>query len=73
MTEELMQRGQLPPKEAVDALHIAAAVSGGLDYLLTWYFKHLANAAIRARVEAVCRDLGYEPCIICTPEELLED
>ena len=73
LAEELMRRGQLPPNAAVDALHIAAAVSSGLDYLLTWNFKHLANAVIRARVEAVCRDLGYEPCIICTPEELLED
>lgn len=73
LAEELMRRGPLPPNAAVDALHIAAAVSGGLDYLLTWNFKHLANAAIRARIEVVCRDLGYEPCIICTPEELLED
>lgn len=73
LAEELMRRGQLPPNAAVDALHIATAVSSGLDYLLTWNFKNLANAAIRARVEVVCRDLGYEPCIICTPEELLED
>ncbi len=66
-------RGPLPQKAAVDALHIAAAVSSGLDYLLTWNFKHLANAAMRARIDGVCRDLEYEPCIICTPEELLED
>jgi hypothetical protein len=73
LAEELIRSGPLPAKAALDALHIAAAVSSGLDYLLTWNFKHLANAAIRARVEAVCRSSGYEPCIICTPEELLED
>ena len=73
LAEELLRRGPLPQKAAVDALHIAAAVSGGLDYLLTWNFKHLANAAMRARIDGVCRELGYEPCIICTPEELLED
>lgn len=73
LAEELVRSGPLPSKAALDALHIAAAVSNGLDYLLTWNFKHLANASIRTRIEAVCRDSGYEPCIICTPEELLED
>ena len=71
--EELVRKGPLPQKAAVDALHIAAAVSGGMDYLLTWNFKHLANAAIRSTIEKICRLHGYEPCIICTPEELLED
>lgn len=73
LAEELIRKGSLPSKAALDALHVAAAVSGGVDYLLTWNFRHIANAAMRTRIETVCRDLGYEPCIICTPEELLED
>jgi predicted nucleic acid-binding protein len=71
--EELVRKGPLPQKAALDALHIAAAVGGGMDYLLTWNFKHLANAAIRSAIERICRLHGYEPCVICTPEELLED
>ena len=70
---DLIRKGPLPQKAAIDALHIAAAVSGGMHYLLTWNFKHLANAAIRSAIERICRVHGYEPCIICTPEELLED
>ena len=35
----------------IDAFHVAAAVSGGADYLLTWNFKHLANAALRRRID----------------------
>src|SRR3954469_9842488 len=70
---ELVAKGPLPEKAALDALHIAAAVSGGVDYLLTWNFKHLANAAMRSRIERICRAHGYEPCVICTPEELLEE
>lgn len=73
LAEELVKRGPLPQKAAVDALHIAAAVSGGVEYLLTWNFKHLANAATRRKIDQVCQLRGYEPCIICTPEELLED
>jgi hypothetical protein len=34
--------------------------------------KHLANAALRHQIDYVCCAKGYEPIIICTPEELLE-
>ena len=57
----------------VDALHIAVAVTNQVDYLLTWNCTHLANAALRHQIDHVCRAQGYEPVIICTPEELLED
>lgn len=55
-----------------DALHIAVAVVNGVDYLLTWNYCHMASAQIRAGVERVCRNLGYEPTLICTSEELME-
>lgn len=73
LAEELVAKGPLPEKSAVDDLHIAAAVSAGVDYLLTWNFKHLANAAMRSKIDFVCRLQGFEPCVICTPEELLEE
>ena len=69
--EILIKEGPLPQKAALDALHIAVAVSGGIEYLLTWNFAHLANATIRNQIERKCRSRGYEPPIICTPEELL--
>ncbi len=40
---------------------------------MTWNCRHIANATIRSRIELVCRQAGYEPTILCTPEELLED
>jgi hypothetical protein len=73
LAKELVRVGPLPEKAAVDALHIALAVLNRVDYLLTWNCKHLANAALRSRIERVCRARGYDPVIICTPEELLED
>jgi hypothetical protein len=63
----------LPRKAAVDALHVAVAVVHGLDYVLTWNWVHIANAVIRRKLEQACRDRGYQPPIICTPEELTED
>ena len=65
-------RGQvpLPERATADALHIATAAAHGMDYLLTWNCTHIANATLRGRIEAVCRDAGVEPPTICTPEEL---
>ncbi len=31
---------------------------------------HIANVAMRPRIEAVCRAVGLEPPLICTSEEL---
>ena len=33
-------------------------------------YRVLANATLRPRIEAVCRQMGYEPPVICTPMEL---
>jgi hypothetical protein len=73
LAERLIREGPLPQKAAVDAVHIAAATVHGMDYLLTWNCKHIANAAMRNKIEVVIRLSGHEPPILCTPEELLEE
>lgn len=72
LAAKLLDRGLLPAKARVDAEHIAIATVNGLDFLVTWNLKHIANPGILHRVEAVCRSDGYEPPVICTPEALLE-
>jgi len=67
----LLAKMALPPNAARDALHVAIAASNGVHYLLTWNCRHLANATLRAKIESVCRSLGYEPPTICTPLELM--
>lgn len=69
----LVAEGAIPEKAEIDAFHVALAAVNGIDYLLTWNCKHIANARMRQRIEAVCRRHGYEPPIICTPLELMED
>jgi hypothetical protein len=56
----------------VDALHVSIAAFHETDYLLTWNCKHIANPAMRPRIEKVCRAMNLTPPIICTPEELIE-
>jgi hypothetical protein len=51
---------------------VAVAAVHGLDYALTW-LRPFANAVIRSGLERACREQGYQPPIICTPEELTED
>jgi len=56
----------------VDAFHISTAAIHGIDHLLTWNCRHIANPSLRPAIETICRDLGFEPPTICTPWELLE-
>jgi predicted nucleic acid-binding protein len=69
----LVESGAVPRRAAEDAIHIAVAAVHGVDYLLTWNCKHIAIATMRQAIEGVCRDAGYEPPVICTPEELMND
>jgi predicted nucleic acid-binding protein len=73
LAEALVTDGPIPASYAVDALHIAVAAAHGMDYLLTWNCTHIANAAMRKQVERVCRSHSFEPPVICTPAELMED
>lgn len=43
----------------------------GLDYLLTWNCKHMANAQIQRKLSQISSELGYELPVICTPYELM--
>jgi len=72
LAQRLLQSKAIPQDFPEDALHVAVAVVNGIEYLLTWNYKHLANAGMRSKIETTCRELGYEAVIICTPEELME-
>jgi hypothetical protein len=72
LANRLLRTGTLPPKARLDAVHVAIAAMNGMDYLVTWNLRHLANAAIRGKIEEACRKAGLHPPIICTPEELME-
>lgn len=73
LAEELLRRRAVPAVAAEDALHIAIAVTNGVDYLLTWNCAHIANATMRRAIDDACVEQGYEPTVLCTPEELIEE
>ena len=68
----LLRAAGLAENAATDALHMAVAAIHGMDYLLSWNCTHIANATIRRAIEKQCRVSGFEPPVICTPQELAE-
>ena len=73
LAKTLIQQKHLPEKAQEDALHIAIAAVQQTDYLLTWNFKHIANATMLTGIIRCCAEQGYQTPIICTPEQLLDD
>lgn len=73
LASALIVAGMLPQKAAEDALHITIATVHGMDFLLTWNCRHIANAEIRRRLTGTMVEKGYVLPVICTPEELAGD
>ena len=71
LARDLFVGGPLPEKAAADAFHVALAAVSRMDYLLTWNCRHLANAQMQRAIASKCESLGYDPPVICTPEELM--
>ena len=44
LARELIDRKAVPKEYPDDALHIATAATNGLDFLVSWNFKHITNA-----------------------------
>lgn len=72
LARKLIEGFAVPKTEPRDAVHISLAAVNGLEYLVSWNFKHIVNPTTRSAIERVCRDAGYVPPIICTPDELME-
>ena len=71
----LLVREKVMPGPSVsgDAVHVAAATVHGMDYLLSWNVKHLANINKRAHLAKICLRLGLAPPQIVTPDLLWEN
>lgn len=71
LAEALLKEGPFPAKAADDAIHLALATVSEMDFLLTWNCRHLANAELSGPAARFLRAKGYEPPVVCTPEELM--
>jgi hypothetical protein len=71
LAQAILTSGAIPLQAVRDAAHVSVAAVHGVDYLLTWNCRHLANAQITRRIASVCQRLGCRMPTICTPEELM--
>jgi len=70
IAQELIASGAVPENSKEDALHIGIATANGIEYLLTWNFKHINNAEKKKHIDKVIETLGYQSPSLCSPEEL---
>ena len=70
LANALLSDTAVPRNSFDDALHIATAAVNGMDFLVTWNCKHIANAVTRPIIRRTCEKLGYVCPEICTPDEL---
>ena len=71
LSDVLIHERALPANAQADAIHFAVSAVHRVDYLLTWNFRHLANAETKPLIRRVCEQQGYISPEICTPSELM--
>jgi len=69
-----IESGVVPAGKMEDALHVAYATVYGMDILLSWNFKHLANVNKEAKIQIVNFREGYKrPLRLTSPMEVIDD
>jgi len=69
-----VENGIIPARKLEDALHIAVATVNGIDVLLSWNYRHLANLAKETRIQAANLEAGYAKTLrMLTPLEMMHE
>ncbi len=73
LADFLLLGGGLPAKARFDALHIACAACHGVNVVLTWNFKHIANPVQPPVMRGLCAARGYRLPELVSPLEMMEN
>jgi predicted nucleic acid-binding protein len=71
IADELIARSLMPANARLDALHVAIAAVGGVQFLLTQNCRHIANGHTLPRVYKTLEELGFPNLLIYTPAVFL--
>jgi hypothetical protein len=71
LAEAILAERLLPPAAASDAIHAAIAAQNGVNILLTWNCRHLANPHLLAKLRTFMASHGLVLPEVCTPIELV--
>ncbi len=73
LAEAYLRAGVIPAKKRDDARHVAIATVAGLEIVVSWNHRHLANERKRNLFNAVNRLGGYEQVLLIhTPFEVMQ-
>lgn len=73
LAKQLLDAHAIPETEVTDAYHIATAAVHGMDVLLTWNCKHMANRFVLPKTISVVAKAGYACPAIVTPEDYMKE
>jgi hypothetical protein len=73
LAEAYLAAGVVPANKRDDARHVAIATVAGLEIVVSWNHRHLANERKRSLFNAVNRLAGYaQVLVIHTPFEIMQ-
>jgi predicted nucleic acid-binding protein len=70
LAQILVSEKVIPTEYGEDALHVATAALNGMDFVVTWNFTHINNAATRHKIRALVEAQGLACPELCSPEEV---
>ena len=73
VVEYYVQHRLMPVEAGGDAVHLALASMHGMDFLLTWNCRHLANANKVRHLTIINRRLGLHVPVVTTPLTLIPE
>lgn len=73
LAKQLIDGHALPEGETTDALHIACAAVSGMDILLTWNCRHMANPHTLPITRKIVNAAGYACPAVMTPKTFIEN
>jgi hypothetical protein len=65
--------GVIPEHFRYDSTHIAVASVYGLDYVISYNFRHITRAKTKLQTGRINNAEGYGTILICTEKEVLDD
>ena len=66
-------RKVIPERFRFDSLHVAAASVHGLDYVLSYNFRHINRVKTKLLTSRINSEEGFGTVVICTAKEILDD
>lgn len=78
LAADFARENLVPPKKFDDAQHLAMAVANGVDFLVSWNFKHMVNYRTIEKLPMLSAKNGYfKQVVVLSPSaftgEIMED